>query len=166
MKGSPKPPGPWTWRTIWGGTDPLVCRVASRQRSLPDPRGLKDILFAAANFGRNLLGVHVELAFLSLILGGLLVGLDLAVWQWADCIAPGGDCVPLSGLNMGLIGFFFNRPTLWIALAPIAWVGAVLSCTYWALPTRKGQRLGAQRMLTALLACGVLHCCCATQRIG
>ncbi|MDX9663656.1 patatin-like phospholipase family protein [Pseudomonas sp. P5_152] len=118
------------------------------------PRGLKDILFAAANFGRNLLGVHVELAFLSLILGGLLVGLDLAVWQWADCLAPGGGCAPLSWLDMGLIGFFSNWPTLWVALAPIAWVGAILSCAYWALPTRKGQRLGAQRLLTALLACG------------
>ncbi|WP_449433779.1 hypothetical protein [Pseudomonas putida] len=116
------------------------------------PRGLKDILFAAANFGRNLLGVHIELAFLAFILGGLLVSLDLAVWQWVDCIAPGGDCAPVAWLDMDLIGFFSQWPTLWAGLVPVAWIGSVLSCTYWALPTRKGQRLGLQRLATALMA--------------
>ncbi|MNF28142.1 Patatin-like phospholipase [compost metagenome] len=116
------------------------------------PRGLKDILFAAANFGRNLLGVHVELAFLAFILGGFLVSLDLAVWQWVDCLAPGGGCAPMPWLDMGLIGFFSDWPTIWLGLVPVAWIGAILSCTYWALPTRKGQRLGVQRLLTALMA--------------
>ncbi|VVP05605.1 hypothetical protein PS838_03052 [Pseudomonas fluorescens] len=116
------------------------------------PRGLKDILFAAANFGRNLLGVHVELAFMAFILGGFLVSLDLAIWQWVDCLAPGGGCAPVTRLDMDLIDFFSSWPTLWIGLVPVAWIGAVFSCTYWALPTRKGQRLGVQRLLTALMA--------------
>lgn len=116
------------------------------------PRGLKDILFAAANFGRNLLGVHVELAFLAIILGGFLVSLDLAVWQWVDCLAPGGGCAPVPWFDRHLIGLLSGWPTLWIGLVPLAWIGAILSCTYWALPTRKGQSLGVQRLITALMA--------------
>lgn len=62
------------------------------------PRGAKDVFQVAANFGRNLLGVHVEIALLSLLLGGVLVGIDLAVWQRADCIYPNGTC---AGVDRG-----------------------------------------------------------------
>lgn len=116
------------------------------------PRGLKDILFALANFGRNLFGVHVELALLSLILGSVLVALDLAVWQWADCSVGPEGCGRWPSVDSALIGFFADFPTLWIVLVPVAWIGSILSCAYWALPTRNGQSLGIQRALTAILA--------------
>jgi hypothetical protein len=116
------------------------------------PRGLEDILFAGANFARNLLAVHMELALLALILGGALVSVDLAVWQWFDCIAPGGGCAPSAWLDVDLFGFVSHWPTLWIGVVPAAWVGVILSCTYWALPTHKGARVCAPHLVTALVA--------------
>lgn len=116
------------------------------------PRGLQDLLFATANFGRNLLGVHVELALVSLILGGLLVAIDLAFWQWADCLAPGGSCDWPQWVNLQVLDFFTSWPTLWIGLIPVIWFSAILACTYWAMPTRKRHSLGRQRAFTAIAA--------------
>ncbi|MNO47320.1 Patatin-like phospholipase [compost metagenome] len=116
------------------------------------PRGMKDMLFAAANFGRNLLAVHVELAFLSLLLGGVLVGIDLAVWQWADCIFTQGNCWQPGWDVNALLALVSQWPTVWMLLIPLAWISSLLSCAYWALPTCKEQPIGIQRGLTALLA--------------
>ncbi|WP_268800779.1 patatin-like phospholipase domain-containing protein [Pseudomonas huanghezhanensis] len=116
------------------------------------PRGLQDLLLAIANFGRNLLGVHVELALMSLILAGLLLCIDLGVWGWADCLAPGGGCDGPQWLDLTVIDFFSNWPTVWMALIPVAWVAAILSCTYWAMPTGKRRFLAMQRACTALMA--------------
>ena len=116
------------------------------------PRGAKDALFAGANFGRNLLGVHVELAFLSLLLGGLLVGLDLLVWQGADCVFQQRRCTGPGWLDTELLAWFSRWPTLWMGMPLVAWVGAVLACGYWALPNRKERPLDTQRLATAALA--------------
>ena len=116
------------------------------------PRGAKDVLFAGANFGRNLLGVHVELAFISLLLGGLLVGLDLLVWQWADCVFQRGACAHPDWIDVELVSWFSRWPTLWLLIPWVVWVGAALACAYWAVPNSKERLVDAQRLATAAFA--------------
>lgn len=115
------------------------------------PRGAKDVFEAAANFGRNFLGVHVEIALLSLLLGGVLVGIDLATWQWADCIYANGAC---GGIDYGdgvLLGWLSRFPTVWMLLVPIGWLAAVAGCAYWSLPRHKDRPLEPGRIATAVV---------------
>ncbi|HSI50033.1 MAG TPA: patatin-like phospholipase family protein [Ideonella sp.] len=119
------------------------------------PRGGQDTLFAAANFGRNLVGVHVELAVMSLLLGGLLVGFDLAIWAWADCIYASPGCWRPPGVSVDTLAVLSNWPTSWLLLPPLVWWGAVLSTTYWILPATAGRCLPRSRWLTAAVGLGL-----------
>ncbi|MFC4158947.1 hypothetical protein [Chitinimonas lacunae] len=121
------------------------------------PGGTRDMLFAAASFGRNLFAIHVELAFLFIVLGCLLVGFDLAVWQWADCVFRDGGCWPREGKNWlaawngsALLGVLSGWPTIWLLLPFIVWVGLVLACCFWAIPAETGGRVGKQYVVTAV----------------
>ena len=97
------------------------------------PRGATDALFAAANFGRNLVGVHVELALLALLLGGLLVGFDLSVWAWADCIFSAGSCWRPGWVSVHTLAALSPWPTLWMLLPPAVWWGAVMATAMLAM---------------------------------
>jgi len=114
------------------------------------PRGTKDLMFAAASYARNLLGVHVELAFLSIVLGCLVVGFDLLIWKWADGVFTGSGGWPLTGDGRATLAFLSKWPTVWLLLPLICWLGAVLSCAFWALPANKGRKLEARSVLTLL----------------
>nr|WP_316642418.1 patatin-like phospholipase family protein [uncultured Roseateles sp.] len=116
------------------------------------PRGGRDLMFAGANFGRNLVGVHIELALMSLLLGGLLVGFDLLLWAWADCIFSGGSCWRPGWVNVDTLAALSNWPTLWLLLPPAIWWGAVQATAYWALPAKAGEGLSAQRWIIAVLS--------------
>ncbi|SAL72770.1 Patatin-like phospholipase [Caballeronia terrestris] len=116
------------------------------------PNGTKDILYASANFIRSLLGVHVELAILSILLGGVLVGLDLAIWAWADCITSNGGCWAPLGIGKGALAVLSLWPTIWIVLPIPAWFGCMFAFAYWATPEKAGQRIDVQHMLIALVS--------------
>jgi len=115
------------------------------------PRGGKDLLFAAANFSRNLVGVHMELALLCLLAGCLLVGLDLAVWQWADCVLSGNGCWQPAWVTRATLDALSDWPTLWMLLPPLLLAAASLAAAYWALPAAAGSRLPLQRWVMAVL---------------
>ncbi|GJH30188.1 patatin-like phospholipase family protein [Caballeronia novacaledonica] len=114
------------------------------------PNGTKDLLFASANFVRSLIGVHFELAVLSMLIGGLLVGLDLAVWAWADCIFWRGDCIAPGWIGTGTLGVLSLWPTIWILLPIPVWIGCVLAVAYWTAPETEGGRVDVQHWLIAL----------------
>lgn len=116
------------------------------------PRGGKDLMFAAANFGRNLVGVHIELALLSLLLGGLLVGFDLLIWALADCIFSGGACWRPIRISVDTLAALSPWPTLWLFLPPVIWWGAVMATAYWTLPAKAGQGLTKQRWIIVILS--------------
>jgi len=115
------------------------------------PRGGKDLLFAAANFSRNLVGVHIELALLCLLLGCLLVGVDLAVWQWADCLLSGNGCWQPAWVTPATLDALSDWPTLWVLLPPLLLAAASLATAYWALPATPGSRLPLERWIMATL---------------
>lgn len=118
------------------------------------PGGTKDILFAAANFGRNLLAIHVELAFLSIILGCLLVGVDLLAWQWADQLFAQRNNLQPTDSMIALLRFSSQWPTVWLLLLPLIGGSIVLACAYWVLPIRKQHTvtISVQNYLTLLVA--------------
>lgn len=119
------------------------------------PKGANDLLFAVANFARNLIGVHVELAVLSIILGSLLVGFDLLVWGLADGLYSGTLPMPAAfgdwnGLT-NLLEFLALWPTLWILLPIPLYRCAVLSCAYWMAPQPRAN-ISTAHILTACFA--------------
>jgi hypothetical protein len=133
------------------GTRPFGVWLRANGRYLI-PRGTKDLIFAAANFGRNMVGVHVELAFVSLVLAGLLVALDLGVWEWANCVFQSGKCWRPGWIDIDVLALLSGPPPVWLLLPLVAWVGAILACAYWALPARKEKSWVLQPLLTAGLA--------------
>lgn len=104
------------------------------------PGGFKDALFAAANFGRNLLGIHVELALLSIMIGTILLSIDLLVWQWADCVYRSLGCRSPSWLTIEVLQYLAGPPPVWLVLPVFAWVGVALAYAYWVLPTQFDER--------------------------
>ncbi|WP_219851797.1 patatin-like phospholipase family protein [Methylibium rhizosphaerae] len=133
------------------GTRPFGVWLRANGRYLI-PRGTKDLIFAIANFGRNLVGIHIELAFLSLLLGGFLVGLDLVVWEWANCIFQSGQCWRPGWIDVDVLALLSGPPPIWLFLPFVAWVGTALACAYWVLPARKGDSWVVQPLVTAALA--------------
>ena len=127
------------------------------------PNGAKDTIFAVANFGRNLVGVHIELALLGLLLGCMLVGFDLVVWQWADCwysnsVDSKTGCSQPSWMSMRTLDTAAQLPTIWIFLLPLMLVVASLAVAYWALPSdrRANGALSGWRWVQAGVALALL----------
>jgi hypothetical protein len=92
------------------------------------PRGVRDRLFAAALFIRNLIGIHAEVAVATLLLSALLALVNVGLW-W------------LLSVRTELTLHWFSRdvlawmPTLWLFAAVPAFLAVVACCIYWALPT-------------------------------
>lgn len=116
------------------------------------PGGFKDALFAAANFGRNLLGIHVELALLSVMIGTVLLSIDLLIWQWADCVYQARGCWSPTWIAGETLGYIAGPPPAWLLLPVLAWVGVALANAYWILPTRSDERWKVQLFVQAILA--------------
>lgn len=83
------------------------------------PSGAKDNIFAVANFGRNLIGVHIKLAFLGLLLGCMLIGFDLFAWQWADCWYSNCGCLHPAWISMRAWDAAAQLPIIWVFLLPL-----------------------------------------------
>lgn len=114
------------------------------------PRGGKDLLFAAANFGRNLVGVHIEVALLCLLLGSLLVQLDLGLWQWADCLTR-KTCLGHSWLTADVLGALSRWPSPWLLMLPLMLVAAALASAYWVLPSKAREDVSPLRWFVVAL---------------
>lgn len=153
-KGSPKD----VEKALAGAeTEPFGVWLRSNGRYLI-PRGTKDLIFAGANYGRNLLAIHLELAVLALLLGGLLVGIDLAVWGWADCIfrdankTQAGTCWQPAWANLKLLRWIAGPPPVWLLLPLVAWISVVLGAAYWAVPQPASFRRIAQLIAATALS--------------
>jgi hypothetical protein len=116
------------------------------------PNGAKDTLFAFANFGRNLLGVHLELGLMGLLVGCALAAIDLGIWAFASEHA---GRVPTAG-NTPLWWSFLPTaatfPTLFLLLPILAMFGAILCGAYWLLPGRLRGPSNTRLAITATLA--------------
>ncbi|WP_449433493.1 patatin-like phospholipase family protein [Pseudomonas putida] len=113
------------------------------------PSGTRDTLNAFANFGRNLLGIHIELAVLGILLACVLIGIDLLVWagadRWAGTPQPGDR-----GLTLALLATVVDLPTVFILLVPLLGWAAVLCFAYWLLPAGPGTS-GSRVLAAAVL---------------
>ncbi|CAM3890842.1 patatin-like phospholipase family protein [Klebsiella quasipneumoniae subsp. similipneumoniae] len=118
------------------------------------PGGMQDVIFATANFGRNILAIHLELACLSILLGSIIVSIDLLAWGLADNIYAQRDSLRIASPLITILGFVSQWPTIWLLLIPLLFFSLVLSCAYWALPTQNKESfsIGMQSYLTLLLA--------------
>lgn len=94
--------------------------------------------------------MHAHLAVLSLVLGSMLVGTDLAMRSWVDCISSGVACRAPSWITTSTLAAVSAWPTIWILLPFPVWVGAVLFFAFGAAPEEKNRRIGAQHGLIAL----------------
>jgi hypothetical protein len=123
------------------------------------PSGAKDTLFAFANFGRNLLGVHLELGLMGLLIGCALATIDLLMWSIASDQAGVAPIVGGASVWWSVLPTAATLPTLFLLLPPLALIAAMLSCAYWLLPARfsdpSNQRLGITGFL-ALLGLGAV----------
>lgn len=115
---------------------------------------MQDVIFATANFGRNILAIHLELACLSILLGSIIVSIDLLTWGLADNIYAQRDSLRIASPLITILGFVSQWPTIWLLLIPLLFFSLVLSCAYWALPTQNKESfsIGMQSYLTLLLA--------------
>ncbi|HSW08927.1 hypothetical protein [Aquabacterium sp.] len=119
-------------------------------------RGARDVFVAAATMLRNLIALHIELALLAILLGALLAGLDLLVWQaldrlWNPLAAADTDDAQQRAIRL-LPPWL---PTLALALPPLAALGGVLVCAYWALPRQRNAGGAAQLGLPGLSALAI-----------
>lgn len=122
------------------------------------PNGAKDTLFAFANFGRNLLGVHLELGLMGLLLGCGLAAIDLSVWAWAS--GQAGSAPPPTGTSVlwSMLPMAATLPTLFLLLPLLVIVAGMLSYAYLLLPSRAKGPSTTRVACTALTALSGLGC--------
>jgi hypothetical protein len=99
------------------------------------PGGLRDTLFAAALYLRNLLGTHIELAIAASLVGIALAAANLLMWD-AVFRAVGVDSSQLSrsqSVILMLVQGATQLPTLWFTLAGPFLASIVLACAYWSV---------------------------------
>ena len=107
------------------------------------PGGLRDTLFAAALYLRNLLGTHIELAIAASLIGIVLAATNLLLW---DAVFRAVDLNSISPDNPNsvsaltsvqyvrlLVEWATQWPTLWFTLVGPFIASVVLACAYWSV---------------------------------
>jgi hypothetical protein len=97
------------------------------------PGGLRDTLFAAALYLRNLLGTHIEIAIAASLIGMALAATNLLLWDAvfrAVDIDSGVQPVRL------IVQWATQLPTLWFTAAGPFIASVVLACAYWSVRDR------------------------------
>jgi hypothetical protein len=120
-----------------------------------NPRGAGDMLYMASLMLRNLLGVHLELALLSMLVGCVLVLFNLLGWSVVQSLA---DVDAQGAMPRAWPWLPTWLPTLF-TLTPIPLgMMAVTMTAYWAVPTGTPAplRVLAKRGLLWLMAVGLL----------
>lgn len=126
-----------TWLVWW-------LRATSRYLT---PRGAKDLLNAGALMLRNLLGIHLELAWVGMLVGALLAGVNILAWWGLQTLPPSG------ALAIEVAGVVFQPwMSLWW-LGAAGWLLATLPCiaAYWAVPG--GRRQAHSPWLPSVVLC-------------
>jgi hypothetical protein len=96
------------------------------------PGGMRDTLFAAALYLRNLLGTHIELAIAAMLTGALLATVNLLMWE---AMAATVDLDGAQAVDP-LVVQATRLPTLWLGLV-VPWVlSIVLAQAYWSVRDR------------------------------
>ena len=128
-----------TWTTWW---------LRANGRYLI-PSGVLDLTLTIANYLRNLLAVHFEVALMASIVGCLMAAMNIAVWS----------LLAAEGYSGGYAFFGWVRwlspwlPLPWLALAPLTLYGSVQAAAFWCLPfVRRTSNLRWWPYLFALLA--------------
>ncbi|MGJ7497528.1 patatin-like phospholipase family protein [Variovorax sp. RT4R15] len=99
------------------------------------PGGLRDTLFAAALYLRNLLGTHIEIAIAASLIGLALAATNLLMWDAVfravdlNNIQPTTAQATISLLVQGAT----QLPTLWFAAVGPFVASMVLACAYWSV---------------------------------
>ncbi|MES2939588.1 MAG: hypothetical protein V4864_18035 [Pseudomonadota bacterium] len=120
------------------------------------PGGAKDLFFAAASYGRNLLAVHFELALLSFLLGGVLIGLDLLAWQWGDAVFRNAGTGATGALAYEVLGGIDWIPATWLLLPVLMWLGLLFTSAFWSAPKKKSEPLGWPRPAVTFIFAALL----------
>ncbi|MDL9998881.1 patatin-like phospholipase family protein [Variovorax sp. J22P240] len=107
------------------------------------PGGMRDTLFAAALYLRNLLGTHIELAIAASLIGIVLAATNLLLW---DAVFRAVDLNSISPDNPNsvsaltsvqyvrlLVEWATQWPTLWFTLVGPFIASIVLACAYWSV---------------------------------
>ncbi|MDM0076323.1 patatin-like phospholipase family protein [Variovorax sp. J2P1-59] len=110
------------------------------------PGGMRDTLFAAALYLRNLLGTHIELAIAASLIGIVLAATNLLLW---DAVFRAVDLNSISPDNANiasaltsvqcvrlLVEWATQWPTLWFTLVGPFIASVVLACAYWSVRDR------------------------------
>ena len=107
------------------------------------PGGLRDTLFAAALYLRNLLGTHIELAIAASLIGMVLAATNLLLWDAVfravdlnsvppDNLSSVADLDAMQSLRL-LVEWATQWPTLWFTLVGPFIASVVLACAYWSV---------------------------------
>ncbi|WP_213953500.1 patatin-like phospholipase family protein [Variovorax sp. dw_954] len=99
------------------------------------PGGMRDTLFAAALYLRNLLGTHIELAIAACLVGMALAASNLLMWDAVFRAVDLNNTQPTTAqATIGLLVKAATQlPTLWFAAAGPFIASIVLSCAYWSV---------------------------------
>ena len=98
------------------------------------PRGMRDTLFVAALFFRNLVAIHFEFALIVLAVTLVLDVVILHAWQGLAALGAAASD-PVFALLQDLPGWApLWIPVVWLALPLVFMVGAWRAAAYWAIP--------------------------------
>ncbi|MEJ8855529.1 patatin-like phospholipase family protein [Variovorax robiniae] len=99
------------------------------------PGGMRDTLFAAALYLRNLLGTHIEIAIAACLVGMALAASNLLMWDAVFRAVDLNNTQPTTA--QAAIGMLVKAatqlPTLWFAAVGPFIASIVLSCAYWSV---------------------------------
>jgi len=111
------------------------------------PGGMRDTLFAAALYLRNLLGTHIEIAIAASLIGMVLAAVNLLLWDAVfravdlnsvppDAVTGVTDLASVQSLRL-LVQWATQWPTLWFTLVGPFIASVVLACAYWSVRDKK-----------------------------